>query len=89
MANQYSLPEIEARVPLATQLIAFFNDVVRQVVTQFPTNVYLVDVHNAFMGRRNLLLGETPGVSPFEIHPTNKGYKVMAKAFTEVIETVK
>jgi lysophospholipase L1-like esterase len=86
VANQYSLPEIEARVPLATQLIAFFNDVVSQVVAQFPKNVYLVDVHHAFDGRRNLLLGETPGVSPFEIHPTNKGYQVMAKAFTEVID---
>jgi len=86
VANQYSLPEIEARVPLAAQLIAFFNDVVHQVVTQFPTNVYLVDVHNAFLGRRDLLLGEMPGVSPFEIHPTNKGYQVMANAFTQVID---
>jgi lysophospholipase L1-like esterase len=86
VANQYSLPEIEARVPLAAQLIAFFNGVVNQVVSQFPSNVYLVDVHDAFLGRRNLLLGEKPGVSPFEIHPTNKGYQVMAQAFTAVID---
>jgi lysophospholipase L1-like esterase len=86
VANQYSLPEIEARVPLATQMIAFFNDVVNQVVGQFPRNVYVVDVHSAFLGRRNLLLGERPGVSPFEIHPTNKGYQVMASAFAEVID---
>ena len=86
VANQYALPEIEARVPLAAQMIAFFNDVVNQVVGQFPTNVYVVDVHSAFLGRRNLLLGEKPGVSPFEIHPTNKGYQVMARAFAEVID---
>jgi lysophospholipase L1-like esterase len=86
VANQYSLPEIEARLPVAADMIAFFNSVVRQVVAQFPTNVYLVDVHDAFLGRRNLLLSEMPGVSPFEIHPTNKGYQVMANAFTEVID---
>ena len=57
MANQYGLPEIEALVPLAGPLIAFFNDVVNQVVGQFPTNVHVVDVHDAFLGRRNLVLG--------------------------------
>jgi lysophospholipase L1-like esterase len=86
VANQYSLPEIEARVPLAAPLIQFFNDVVAQVIGQFPSHVYLVDVHNAFLGRKNLMLGGITGVSPFEIHPTNKGYHVMAQAFTEVIE---
>ena len=86
VANQYAIPEIEALVPLAGPMIAFFNDVVNQVVGQFPTNVYLVDVHGAFLGRHNLLLGERPGVSPLETHPTNKGYQVMAKAFAEVID---
>jgi lysophospholipase L1-like esterase len=86
VANQYSIPEIEARVPLAGPMIAFFNGVVDQVVGQFPSNVYVVDVHAAFDSRKNLLLGEQAGVSPFETHPTNKGYQVMAKAFREVIE---
>jgi lysophospholipase L1-like esterase len=86
VANQYAIPEIEALVPLAGPMITFFNDVVNQVVGQFPTNVYVVDVHGAFLGRRNLLLGERPGVSPLETHPTNKGYQVMAKAFADVIE---
>lgn len=86
VANQYSIPEIEALVPLAGPMIAFFNDVVNQVVGQFPSHVYVVDVHNAFLGRTNLLLDERPGVSPFEAHPTNKGYQVMAKAFAEVID---
>jgi lysophospholipase L1-like esterase len=86
VANQYSIPEIEARVPLAGPMIAFFNDVVNQVVSQFPSNVYLIDVHRAFLGRAKLLLDERPGVSPFETHPTNKGYQVMAEAFAEVID---
>ncbi len=71
VANQYGMTEIEALVPLAGPMIAFFNDVVNQVVGQFPTNVYVVNVHDAFLGRRNLVLGELPGVSPFEtIRPT-------------------
>jgi len=85
VANQYALPEIEALVPLAGPMIAFFNQVVEQVAAQFPTNVYVVDVHGAFLGRSGLLLGELPGVSPLETHPTNKGYKVMANAFAAVI----
>src|SRR6185295_14481716 len=85
VANQYALPEIEALVPLAGPMIAFFNQVVDQVAAQFPTNVYVVDVHGAFLGRSGLLLGELPGVSPLETHPTNKGYKVMANAFAAVI----
>ena len=52
----------------------------------FPTNVYVVNVHGAFLGRHDLLLGERPGVSPFETHAKNKGYRVMAKAFAEVID---
>ena len=86
VANQYAIPAVEALVPLAGPMIAFFNDVVNQVVGQFPTNVYLVDVHAAFLDRENLVLGDLPGVSPFETHPTNKGYQVMAKAFAEVID---
>jgi lysophospholipase L1-like esterase len=86
VANQYALPEIEARVSLAGPMIAFFNDVINEVAGQFPTNVYVVDVHAAFLDRQDLLLGERPGVSPFETHPTNKGYRVMAKAFAEAIE---
>ena len=89
VANQYALPEIEALVPLAAPMIAFFNEVINQVAGQFPTNVHVVDVHTAFLGRRNLLLADLPGVSPFETHPSNKGYQAMAKAFAAVIETVK
>ena len=51
-------PRLKRCVPLAGPMIAFFNDVINQVAGQFPTNVHVVDVHAAFLGRRNLLLGE-------------------------------
>ena len=85
VGNQYSIPEIEALVPLAAPLIAAFNETVRQVVATFPAHVYLVDVHTAFLGRRHLLLDELPGVSPFETHMTSAGHRVMARAFADVI----
>jgi lysophospholipase L1-like esterase len=86
VANQYALPDVEALVPLAAPMIAFFNDVINQVVGQFPTNVHVVDVHTAFLGRRNLLLADLAGVSPLETHPSNKGYRAMAEAFAAVID---
>ena len=36
VANQYSLPEIEARVPVAADMIAFFSSVVRQMRRAVP-----------------------------------------------------
>ncbi len=85
VGNQYGIPEIEALVPLAAPLIAAFNQTVATVVAQFPTNVHLVNVHEAFAGHRHLLLGERPGESPFETHMTNAGHRAMARAFAEVI----
>src|SRR4051812_10341009 len=86
VGNQYALPEIEARVPLAAPMIAAFNSVVSQVLDHFPVNVYLVDVHAAFDGRQNVLLASRPGASPFETHMTNAGHRVMARAFAAVID---
>jgi lysophospholipase L1-like esterase len=85
VANQYTIPKIEALVPLTAPLIAKFNGVVQQVVGQFGDHVYLVDVYSAFLGRHHLLLDELPGVSPFETHLTNAGHRVMARTFAEVI----
>ena len=85
VGNQYGIPEIEALVPLATPLIAAFNETVRLVLSQFPANVHLVNVHEAFAGRRHLLLGERPGESPFETHMTNAGHRAMAHAFAAVV----
>jgi lysophospholipase L1-like esterase len=86
VANQYTVPEIEALVPLTAPLIAAFNGVVQQVVGLYPDHVYLVDVHAAFLGRQRLLLDERPGVSPFETHLTTEGHRVMAQAFADVID---
>jgi lysophospholipase L1-like esterase len=86
VGNQYALPEIEARVPLAAPMIAAFNSVVSQVLGNFPVNVYLVDVHAAFDGRPNVLLASRPGASPFETHMTTPGHRVMARAFAAVID---
>jgi lysophospholipase L1-like esterase len=85
VANQYTLPQIEALVPLTAPLIANLNATVAQVVGSFDANVFLVDVYSAFLGRHNLLLDEVRGVSPFETHLTSAGHRVMAQAFADVI----
>jgi lysophospholipase L1-like esterase len=85
VANQYTIPEIAAIVPLTATVIAALNGVVQQVVGQFPSNVYLVDVYSAFLGRSNLLLIERPGASLFETHLTSVGHRVMEQAFADVI----
>lgn len=85
VANQYTIPEIQAIVPLTGPAIAAFNAVVQQVVGQFPSNVYLVDIYGAFLGRDNLLLVERHGASPFETHLTSVGHRVMEQTFANVI----
>jgi lysophospholipase L1-like esterase len=86
VANQHTVPEIQALLPFADQVIDAFNAVITQVVSQFPTNVYLVDVHTAFLGRDGLLLVERHGASAFEVHLTNAGHRVMEQAFADVIQ---
>jgi lysophospholipase L1-like esterase len=85
VANQYTIPEIEAIVPLTAPMIAAFNNVVAQVVGRFSAQVYLVDVHTAFLGRSNLLLVERHGASALETHLTSVGHRVMEQAFADVI----
>ena len=85
VANQYTIPEIEAVLPLTGQVIDAFNNLLSQVVGQFPNNVYVVDVYHAFLGRNSLLLVERHGASPVETHLTTTGHRVMAQAFADVI----
>ncbi len=85
VANQYPLPEIEALLPYAVDVIAAFNGSIAQVVAGAGPNVYVVDVHTAFLGRNNLVEGARPNVSIVETHPTNAGHRVIAKAFADVI----
>jgi lysophospholipase L1-like esterase len=86
VANQYALPEIQAVFPLVGPIINTFNGIVAQVVGQIPSNVFLVDIHTAFLGRNGLLLVDRHGVSLFEVHLTNVGHRVMEQAFADVID---
>ena len=84
VANQYTVPEIEALFPEGAGVVALFNAVTAIVVGGVP-NAYLVDVHEAFLDRNGLLLIERNGASPLEVHLTNAGHRVMADAFADVI----
>ena len=46
-------------------------------------NAKVADVFSAFEGRTGLPLAGRNGVSPSEPHPTNAGYRVMAKAYED------
>jgi len=89
--NLYEIPEI----PLTQQAVPVFNGVLAQTVaaagqSQFCTgrNLAVVDVYNAFLGQQGLLLIERflkKGIEILEIHPTNKGHRVIENAFRAVI----
>jgi len=86
VSNQYTIPELEALIPVTATLIAAFNNIVGQVVGQFPERVHLVDVFSAFQGRDSVLLIERHGTSPTEVHPTTLGQRVIAQAFAAAIQ---
>jgi lysophospholipase L1-like esterase len=85
VANQYTIPELDAIAPGIDQSIDAFNAATHQVVGMFP-DVFEVDVFGAFMDRTNLIQLERHGASLFEVHPTSVGHQVIAKAFADVIE---
>jgi lysophospholipase L1-like esterase len=87
VANQYTIPELQAVIPITDQIIDAFNGVVTHVVNQSSSDVHLVDVHSAFQGRNGLLLVERHGSSQFEVHPTTLGHREMERAFAGVIAT--
>jgi lysophospholipase L1-like esterase len=86
VGNQYSVPEIEELFAGGTEVLDAFNQTTAGVVAAFQGHAYLVDVHSAFLDRNGLLLIERRGASTFEVHLTNAGHRVMAKAFEDVIE---
>jgi lysophospholipase L1-like esterase len=86
VANQYTIPELDAIAPGVDQIIGAFNAATHQVVGVFPSNVFEVDVFGAFIGRQNLIQLERHGASLFEVHPTSVGHQVIAKAFEDVID---
>lgn len=85
VANQYTIPQIQALLPFATDIVVQLNNIIRAVVLQFPSDVYLVDIFNAFLDRNNLLWADRPSAQPLEVHVTAVGHRVMAKAFGDVI----
>jgi lysophospholipase L1-like esterase len=43
-------------------------------------------VFTAFQGRTGLLLVERNGAGVLEVHPTNAGYRAMARAFQAAVQ---
>ena len=84
VANQYTVPEIEALFPAGAGVVELFNATTAGVVAGVP-NAYVVDVYEAFLDRTGLLLIERRDASPLEVHLTNAGHRVMAQAFADVI----
>jgi lysophospholipase L1-like esterase len=72
-------------VPNEALLIATTNQVIAQVVGSFPSAT-VVDVFSTFDGRSGLLLVEKHRADQFQVHPTDAGYRVMAKAFADAIQ---
>ena len=81
VANQY-----DPRLPISggSDLVGALNDVIALVVSGFP-EATVVDIFNAFEGRKGLLLIEKKGADVLQVHPTNSGYRVMTKAFADTI----
>jgi len=72
-------------IPGADILLGLMNGVTAAVVSGFPGHAVLVDLNAAFDGRSGLLLSEKPGAGPDQVHPTNAGYRAIAKAFEDAI----
>ncbi len=79
IGNLYSIPEI----PASEAIVPIFNQIVAGVAANFGVTV--ADVYSAFHGKSGLLLVERQGAEPYQIHPTNAGYRVMARAFEDAI----
>ncbi len=92
VGNLYSVPlPIDQNVEA---VIGGFNFVVGNVTSQvydvfqnmgLGCGIGVADLYSAFQGRSGLLLIERNNADPFEIHPTNAGYKVIAKAFKDAM----
>lgn len=89
--NLYEIPEI----PLTQQAVPLFNGVLAQTVAavaQSPAcanrTLAVADVYNAFLGQQGLLLIERylkKGIEVLEVHPTNKGHRVIEATFRALI----
>lgn len=81
VGNLPDLPWISAATPEVRQVIIAANGVIASVAQ--TCNARVADVFTAFEGRNGVFLHDRNGVDPNEAHPTNLGYRVIAKAFEE------
>jgi lysophospholipase L1-like esterase len=89
--NLYEIPEI----PLTQQAVPIFNGILAQTVaaagqSQFCSgrSLAVADVYSAFLGQQGLLLIERyqkKGIEFTEVHPTNKGHRVIENTFRDLI----
>jgi len=87
----YEIPDI----PETTFAVPAFNQVLNDVVNQmslFPgctdKALEVADVYTAFLGQKGLLLIERyqkKGIDVIEVHPTNKGHRVIEERFRELL----
>lgn len=90
--NLYEIPQI----PLTVQAVPIFNAVLAQTVAYagtFPActgkTLAVADVYAAFLGREGLLLIERylkKGINVLEVHPTDKGHRVIEGTFRTLVE---
>ena len=92
VGNLYTVP-----LPIPQEVdavVGAFNDVVEFVVSQvngasqmmgWGCGIGVADLYSAIQGQSGLLLIERNQANLLEIHPTNAGYKAIAKAFREAM----
>lgn len=80
--NLYDIPEITSQISGGLQAVLQFNAIVAGVAQACGASV--ADVYSAFSGKRNLLIIDKKRAEPFEVHPTNAGYRAIAEAFEAV-----
>jgi len=92
VGNLYTVP-----LPIPQDVdavVSAFNGVVDYVVTQvngasqamgWGCGIRVADLYSAIGDQSGQLLIERNGANPLEIHPTNAGYKAIAKVFREAM----
>lgn len=71
------------KIPGADSIVPIFNQIVEGVAAGYGVSV--ADIFSQFQDKQGLLLIERKGASPLEIHPTNAGHTVIAKAFADAM----
>ena len=81
VGNQPDFPWLSASNPEVRQLIILANGLLAEVAQACDARV--ADVFSAFRGQEAYYLHYREGADPNEPHPTNAGYRAMAKAFED------